>query len=197
VTDADDRASTSDEVLARRVQLGDAQALDELVGRYLRPVHAIIASFMHGAADVEDAVQDTFLRVLNNIASYDATRPFAPWLYEIARNVARSRINSRRRRDTDPLGDEQYRDPAATPDAAAESADVRRRVESALLRLPEQQRIAFTLHDVEGYNSADVAGIMGLSTGTVRSHLFYARRALRAQLADVLLEPPTVRQHAE
>ena len=94
----------ADETLAARVQVGEWEAFGELARRYLRPVHVVAASFLAEPADVEDAAQDTFLRALDRIRSYDPARPFAPWLYQIARNVARNRIRARRRWRTSRFG---------------------------------------------------------------------------------------------
>jgi RNA polymerase sigma-70 factor (ECF subfamily) len=69
-----------------------------------------------------------------------------------------------------------------------EHAEIRRLVDAAIAELPEQQRTAFRLHDVEGYATTEIAGIMGLSAGTVRSHVHHARRALRSALASSLGE---------
>lgn len=86
-----------DEGLAGRVQCGDRDALEQLVRRYLRPVHAVASSYLSEPADVEDAAQETFLRALSAIETYEKGRPFAPWLYQIARNVARNRVSARAR----------------------------------------------------------------------------------------------------
>jgi RNA polymerase sigma-70 factor (ECF subfamily) len=179
----------SDEALAQRVQRGDREALERLVARYLRPIHAVMASYLRERADIEDAVQDTFLRALHRIAAYQPPRPFAPWLYQIARNVARDRIATELRRRTEPFPEGDVAAAAASPDLALELSEIRRHVAAAIEELPEQQRTAFRLHDVEGYTTNDVARIMGLSVGTVRSHVHYARRALRLALATVLREP--------
>jgi RNA polymerase sigma-70 factor, ECF subfamily len=179
----------SDEVLAERVQRGDREALERLVMRYLRPIHAVTASYLSERADVEDAVQETFLRVLDRIATYQPARPFAPWLYQIARNVARDRITTNTRRGTEPLPDDSVAGTAADPELVLEQNEIRRHVATAIAELPEQQRTAFRLHDVEGYTTNEIARIMGLSPGTVRSHVHYARRALRRTLASVLREP--------
>jgi RNA polymerase sigma-70 factor (ECF subfamily) len=182
-------AEPSDEGLARRVQRGDRDALELLVSRYLRPIHAVIASYLAEPADVEDAVQDTFLRALDRIASYQPVRPFAPWLYQVARNVARDRISAMRRRRTESLPDEGMAEPAADPAVTTERAEVRRLVDLAIDGLPEQRRTAFRLHDVEGYTTDEVARLMGLSPGTIRSHVHHARRALRAALATRFGDP--------
>lgn len=177
------RQGPPDEALARRVQRGERDALELLVRRYLRPIHAVAASYLSEPADVEDAAQETFLRALGAIGGYDPGRPFAPWLYQIARNVARDRIAERARgRAEAPSGMLRSRLPG--PDVALERSEIRARVDAALARLPERRRTAFRLIDVEGYPAAEVARIMGLSPGTVRSHVHHARRALRAALTE-------------
>jgi RNA polymerase sigma-70 factor, ECF subfamily len=172
-----------DEALVRRVQRGDVGALEQLVRRYVRPIHAVAASYLSEPADVEDAAQETFLRALRAIEGYDSDRPFAPWLYQIARNVARNHLAAGARSRTELLS-EKLQSALPGPDVVLERSDTRARVDAAMTRLPEQQRTAFYLSDVEGYATSEVARIMGLSTGTVRSHVHHARTALRTALAE-------------
>jgi RNA polymerase sigma-70 factor (ECF subfamily) len=173
---------TDDESLARRAQTGDREALETLVRRYVRPVHAVAASFLVEPADVEDAAQETFLRALGSMNRYDPRRPFAPWLYQVARNVARNHIAAQVVRRTEPLPREGPEAPDPAPDLAAERAEIRARVEREMARLPDQRRTAFRLVDVEGMGAEDVGRIMGLSAGTVRAHVHHARRQLREAL---------------
>jgi len=177
-----------DAVLARRVQEGDREAFEILARRYLRPIHAVAASFLRERADVEDASQETFLKALRAIRSFDSKRPFAPWLYQIARNVARNRLAERKRHATDPVTDlaGSLPDPAASPADGAESAELGRRVSEAIEALPERRRTAFRLADVEGYSAVEVARIMGLTAGAVRAHIHHARKDLRIRLAHLV-----------
>ncbi|MEJ2215159.1 MAG: sigma-70 family RNA polymerase sigma factor [Gemmatimonadota bacterium] len=180
------RNGPADGVLARRVQQGDRAAFEVLARRYLRPVHAVAASYLLERADVEDAAQDTFLRALESIGRFDAARPFAPWLYQIARNVARNHLKWRRRHPAEPVDAAVLADERPSPVAGAERSEMQAVVEAAIETLPEQRRTAFRLADVEGYPATEVARIMGLSSGAVRAHIHHARRDLRARLATVL-----------
>ena len=179
----DEAGAASDEALARQVQGGDRDALERLVRRYLRPVHAVAASFLPDTQEVEDAAQETFLRAIGAIGSYDPDRPFAPWLSQIARNVARNRVASRSRWHWKELTGRMVSS-LPSPDVAAERSEIREQVAAAMARLPDQRRTAFRLVDVEGMNADEAARIMGLATGTVRSHVHHARRALRAALVE-------------
>lgn len=175
-----------DRILAARVQDGDRDAFEGLVRRYLGPIHAVAASFLSEPADVEDAAQETFLRALDRIRTYDPARPFAPWIYQIARNVARNRLDGRARRRTEPLPEEGLEAGTGDPGSELERAEIRRRVDSAVAGLPERQRTVFRLLDVEGYSAGEVAEMLGLTSGTVRSHLSHARSTLRDELAPWL-----------
>jgi RNA polymerase sigma factor (sigma-70 family) len=187
-------ASDPDETLARRVQSGDRAALEQLVRRYLRPVHAVAASFLTDPDEIEDAAQEAFLRALRAIARYDPDRPFAPWLYQIARNVARNRLATRARWKMEGFPAEGMTSPLPGPDVAAERAEIRARIEAELARLPDQRRTAFRLVDVDGMSNDEAGRVMGLTPGTVRSHVHHARRDLRAALANELgeREPPAM-----
>jgi RNA polymerase sigma-70 factor, ECF subfamily len=175
----------SDEALARRVQdTGDRAALDQLVRRYLRAVHAVVASILPDPEAIDDAAQETFLRALGAIDRYDARRPFAPWLYQIARNVARNDLSRRSRWKTEPLEPDRQASRTPAPDDNAERAQIRTRIDEALRQLPEQRRIALRLVDVEEMTAVEAGRIMGLSPGTVRSHVHHARRELRQALTE-------------
>lgn len=181
----EDTGALSDEALARQVQdEGDPDALEQLVRRYLRAVHAVVASILPDPEAIDDAAQETFLRALAAMAQYDTRRPFAPWIYQIARNVARNQLARQTRLKAEPLEAGLPVSRGTAPDAAAERAEIRARVEEELQRLPEQRRIAFRLVDVEGMTASEAGQLMGVSPGTVRSHLHHARRELRQALAE-------------
>lgn len=182
--------SASDEALARRVRTGDRMALETLVRRYLRPVHAVVAAFLSDPDEVEDAAQESFLRAMGAIDAYDPGLPFAPWLYQIARNVARNRISTGRRWKVESLAPDGSGSGLSSggpdPEQAMERTEIRERIEVELTRLPEQRRTAFRLVDVEGMTAEEAGRIMGLTPGTIRSHLHHARQALRSALAASL-----------
>jgi RNA polymerase sigma-70 factor (ECF subfamily) len=181
---ADGGGPESDETLARRVQQGDRAALERLVRRYVRPVHAVIASFLTEPGQVDDAAQETFLRMLRAIDTYDTRRPFAPWLYQVARNAARNQIAAESLRSTEPFPADGPAAPGPLPDLAAERSEIRTRVARALEALPDQRRVAFRLVDVDGMGAGEAGRIMGIAAGTVRAHVHHARKQLREALAD-------------
>jgi RNA polymerase sigma-70 factor (ECF subfamily) len=174
--------------LAVRVQGGDFEAFEILARRYLRPVYAVVSSFLSRQEDIDDAAQDTFLRALENIRAYDPKRPFAPWLYQVGRNVARNRWKYVKKRQHRELDDALEAVNGNDPERKVELSELRLRVAEAIDSLPERQRTAFKLHDVEGFKATEIAEMMGVNDGTVRANLHHARRELRKRLKSYQID---------
>ncbi len=169
--------------LAVLAQAGDREAFGELVARYAASARRVARAILGDPDDADDAAQDGFLAALRHLGRFDAERPFGPWLMRLVANAATDRRRRRRVRATWPLAPEMASD-APRPDRAAELATLGEALEAALAGLPERQRAAVVLFDVEGYAHREVAEILGVPEGTARSEVFHARRALRKVLAD-------------
>jgi len=131
--------------------------------------------------DADDAAQEAFLSALDRIETYDRGRPFGPWLMRIATNAAIDLLRRLAVRRAEVLP-ETARSPGRSPEADAAVAEMRERIRVALAALPERQRMAVVLFDVEGYPHADIAELLGIPEGTARSDVFHGRRALRHAL---------------
>lgn len=170
-------------LLAGRALAGDRGAFGELVARYADQARRVARAVLRDPDDADDAAQDAFLGSLVKLGQYDASRPFGPWLMRIVANAATDRGRRRRVRRAEPL-DEGLVAGGQRPDAVAEREVLGERLRQALAELPERRRMAVVLFDVEGYSHAEIAGILGMPEGTVRSEVFHARRRLRTLLAD-------------
>ena len=166
-----------EQTLVRQVQNGSEDAFGSLVDRYLDEAYAIAVSVLRDAHDAEDAVQSAFIRALERIDQLKPGSPFGPWFSRVLRSTC---LNLRRR--------EALRRHEEIPVSAAGGPDpekdlqrelTRERVVIALGELPEMQRLAVTLYDLEGYSHQEIAGILGIAVGTSRAHVHHARRALR------------------
>lgn len=168
-----------------RVQAGDAGAYDLLVSRHLPRVVSIASGIVRNAHDAEDLAQEAFVKAYQHIGRFRAGEPFGPWIYRIVTNLALDVRKHRGKFRHEELGDSQ---PAARRDDAevpAMTNEIARRIDAALETLPEMQGIVARLHLVEQFEHQEIAAMMGLSEGTVRSHLSHARKKLREQLADL------------
>ncbi|MGB7212048.1 MAG: sigma-70 family RNA polymerase sigma factor [Gemmatimonadales bacterium] len=174
VTDAD---------LAARAARGDADAFGELITRYTAVARRLARAALGNHDDGDDAAQDGFLAAWQNIDKYDATRPFGPWLLRIVVNRARDLGRRRKVRQTDEIPTDRATE-VPSPERETDRALLREQLAEALDRLPERQRVAITLFDGEGYPHAEIARMLDVPEGTVRSDVFHARRTLREALGQ-------------
>ncbi|MFZ5625104.1 MAG: RNA polymerase sigma factor [Gemmatimonadota bacterium] len=168
-------------MLARRAAEGDAESFGVLVQRYVPAGRRVARVVLRDDHEADDAVQDGLLSAWQAIDRYDPGRPFRPWLMRIIVNAARDLQRRRQVRAADELPPSLAG--RLSPERDTEDALFRERLGEALAALPERKRVAVTLFDVEGYSHAEIAELLGVPVGTVRSDVFHARRALREALA--------------
>ena len=179
--------------IVRRVRAGDADAFGQIVKAYERRVFALAATIVR-ADGAEDVAQDAFVRAFERLELYDVRRPFYPWLATItvrlAQNwLARQSPGALREVSITPESSAHATD-AAPPLDALVAQDEGRRLWRLVARLPLGERTALVLHYRQELSVNEVAAALGVTTGTVKTLLFRARRHLRAALAEA---PPETR----
>lgn len=179
-----------DRELMRRYCRGDAAAFDRLYARYRKPVFTyLLRHSQRDRAEVEEVFQDCWFKLVRNRGKYDPARPFAPWLYTIARNCMLDRwrqlgrVESLHVNGDAALGASS--DGLARPDRRAGSEQIGTRWQQALAALPAEQREAVLLQFESGMSLDEIAGVTRCGRETVKSRLRYAMRKLREALADL------------
>jgi RNA polymerase sigma-70 factor (ECF subfamily) len=180
-------SEVTDTDLPARLAAGDPEAFGQMVAEHAPTARRLARLMLRNDADADDAVQDGLLSAWQAVGRYDPKRPFRPWLLRIVLNAARDLVRRRRVRQVEPLGETEA-EPRPGPDREAGRALLRERLGEALGGLSERARVAVTLFDAEGYSHAEIAELLGVPEGTVRSDVFHARRALRRDLAPYLEE---------
>ncbi len=171
----------TDEQLARQLQRGDTQSLTQLVERHHSPLLGFLYRLTGGdRALAEDLAQDTLLRVLRTIKQYHASRPFKPWLYAIALNVARDHFKRADTRYTDSATDDGL-DSIAAPNTDDLDFEAQQ-VAAAITALPEHQRVAILLRYYQDLSLAEIAQTLNIPIGTVKSRLSLGLQRLRTLL---------------
>lgn len=170
----------TDEDLVARCQAGDLDAFETLVGRYQAVLFKIAARMLGNREEARDATQNTFLKVYENLGSYDPSRRFFSWAYRILTNDCLNVLRSRRPEEPFPL----ELPAAAAPLSALEAADRRRAIQAALLTLPVEQREVVVLRHFGEMSYEEVGGTLGIPVKTVKSRLHAARRRLLELLID-------------
>ena len=189
-------AAAVDAALVRRAAAGEGEAFGTLVRRHLPAAHAAALAVLGEAADAEDCCQDAFVAALTRIEECRPAEKFRAWLLTIVRNRAidLQRRQPVRRAEVLDVGAGAAPGPgeaapvaaassAPDPLAHAERADARAHLRRALAALTPTRREVVLLHDLEGWNHREIAAHLGVAEGTVRAHLFWARRALRERLS--------------
>lgn len=172
-----------DELTLRRAQRGEERAWRELIDRYQRPIHALIWRLLAGRARhrVEDLTQETFVRVLRALPGFDPAGPasLSTWMLTIATRLT---LNELRRPEHAELSAELLAEDRT--DAASERQRLGAAIARGVAALPDAQRAVFVLREYHDLDYQDIASVLELDLGTVKSRLARARTALRAHLGD-------------
>ena len=179
--------SLSDEELVALVQGGSEDAYAVLVERYSDYVFTIAVRILENDEDAGDAAQEAFVRAYRAIGRFRGDAKFSSWLYRIATNRALTHLKRRRRRapvfdiDAGPHIESSIDvEPARTrPDQLVVDAEFRTQVGAAVAQLPDQYRTVITLFYLEQKSYKEVADVLGLPMGTLKTHLHRARAMLR------------------
>ena len=168
----DDRA-----LLARHVE-GDGDAFGELFRRHRDRLWAVALRTLGDPEDAADALQDAMISAYRAAGSFRGDSAVTTWLHRVVVNACLDRMRRRGSRPTVPLPEveTEYARPAATDEIA--NTDLRLALQSALATLPEEQRVALVLVDVEGYSVDETARTLGVAPGTVKSRCARARAKL-------------------
>jgi RNA polymerase sigma-70 factor (ECF subfamily) len=158
---------------------GDTQAFERLYRRHVPRVNSL-ARWLLSREDVDDVLQDVFVRAWERLGTFRGDAAFGTWLHRLATNVIL------RQRERDQTSERRYAGSGLELDqahAARVSPELRVDMEAAVDRLPARARHVFVLHDLEGFKHEEIAATLGISAGTSRSQLHHARMALRSFLA--------------
>lgn len=177
----------------RLVAKGDTGALEELIERHQTLVAGTVARMLGSNTDVEDIAQQVFIRVWKSARRYVPRARFTTWLLKITRNLVFNELRRVKRRaliplEAEPGGEEPplKDENSPAPDASLLESELQRKIEEAILQLPEMQRMAVVLRRYEQLSYEQIADVLDLSVPAVKSVLFRARSELRARLNKYL-----------
>ena len=187
--------TVSDHELVTRTQQGSEKAYRELLGRYQRPVFSIIYRMIRDREQAEDLAQETFVRVFNNIDRYDPRYKFSSWIFKIATNLT---IDWIRRKELNTVSIDGSRNAVTaeqieatsitiastdeTPEELLEAKELGEEIEGAISKLRPEYKAAILLRHVEGREYQEIAEILSLPLGTVKTYIHRGRNELRDQL---------------
>lgn len=193
-----DDSKVEDRKLAAQAAKGRDAAFRELLCRYERPVFSLIFRMVRDRALAEDLAQETFIRAFRAISSYNPRYKFSSWIFKIANNHTIDHLR-KRRLDTVSIdgsphavtGEEEAQtrlvveSTGEAPDRYVEQRELGSQIEQAIGELRPEYRTVVLLRHIEGYSYEEIADIMDLPLGTVKTYLHRARAELKGLLAGV------------
>jgi RNA polymerase sigma-70 factor (ECF subfamily) len=171
--------------LIARAITGDRVAFEEIVLLHERRVLTLALRLLGTSEDAQDAAQEVFLRAFKYLRRFDTGKPLEPWLVSMTVNVCRGsgRKRSKSRLMFIQREDVHKVDPGNNPYMQLRAEEQKQVVHEALACLAEKERTALVLRDLEGFTTAEVAGILGSAEATVRSQISVARLKMRKAIA--------------
>lgn len=166
-------------------QRGDSDCWQQLFVQYRQDAWRILYKMLGPVSDLEDLVQQVFMKVHRSMVSFEGRSRFSTWLYRICVHVAMDHLRQKKRR-REVLDDEAANmlvDPQADPAARVAQKEAAQMLNQALAKLKEEKRNVIVLHDLMEITAEDIALSLNIPSATVRTRLFYARRELAKILA--------------
>lgn len=183
--------AVDDRVLVERAQGGDTVAFDALVVKYTPRLYGLVYHMTGNHEDTHDLLQEVFAKAYRSVRRFRGVSTFYTWIYSIAVNMTLNFLKKRKRARQ--LGFDDVRPEGSEPPEAVARDDTRREVDNrelqrrlnrALQKLSNDHRAVVTMFDIQGLPHAEIAKILGISEGTVRSRLHYAHQQLQSHLQD-------------
>lgn len=184
MTSSQTSSTTDDLDLIASAQLGDRQAFSELVTRHQKGVITVVYRLCGDARLAEDAAQEAFVRVWQNLKKYNPQYAFRSWLYRIATNAALDVL--RRERPSVEIDALPLADKTPTLEQSAESGERASRVQQAITHLSEPLRLVLVLREYEELSYQEISAALDIPVGTVMSRLNSARIQLRRELTGLM-----------
>ena len=163
--------------IERRAQAGDEAAFEALYREHVGRVYAVCLRLTADPVLAREKTQDAFVRAWERLATFRGEAAFSTWLHRLAVNEVLMEHRTRARRREEQVEDDA---PARSP----ADPGLRLDLEGAIGALPPGARRVLVLHDIEGYEHAEIADLLGIAVGTSKAHLFRARRLLREALGE-------------
>ena len=182
-----------EQALIARILGGDTQAFEEIVLEHQKNVYNLALKMTGNADDAFDVSQDTFLRAYNALSSFRGDSRLSVWLYRLTSNICIDLLRKKKRRgevslsvrnDQNEEDEIEIPDDRYAPETALERKELRRSLREGLASLPENYRQILTLREISGLSYEEIAQVLELEPGTVKSRLFRARKQLCTFLSD-------------
>lgn len=178
-----------DNIIAARVLRGEKELFEIILRRYNQKLYRVIRSYLKDDDDIQDAMQDTYLKAFDKLHQFRGDSSFSTWLIRIGINEALQRIKKNKvinlSRAVDWVGDKMIKIPASkqmNPEYSAINTEIKKLLETAIDGLPEKYRTVYVLKEVQGMDNAEIAACLGLEENNIKVRHHRAKNLLKNSL---------------
>jgi RNA polymerase sigma-70 factor (ECF subfamily) len=182
LSNAEKRKAEPDNELVRRVLTGEVEAYGELVVRHQARVFYLGLKFLRRNEDAEDFAQEVFIRAYEKLSSFQATVPFAAWLYRIAYNLAVNKYHLKKRQLRAVNTVELLPDSSFSPEHHLLAEELAEWVRKSLQRIPEIYHVLIRMHFFEGLSYPEISRALEMPVNTIKSYIFRAKELIRQRM---------------
>ena len=183
------KSQIDDNVLIDRFLAGDAKAFNVLVEKYKRKIYLTAYRLLGNHEDARDITQEVIIKMYNDLKNFRRESSIYTWLYRITTNLSLNELKRRKIRnffDFDEVEEWLFKDEKQSPELSYRENELSNKIQEAINKLPEKQRIVFTLRYYDGLSYEEISEILGTSVGALKANYFHAVNKLQKELKDVL-----------
>lgn len=178
----DTATTVDDQTLVAETLAGRGEAFGTLVERYDRAVYHLAYRTLRDSEEARDVAQEAFFKAFRSLKTFRPGAKFSTWIFSITYHACCDRLGRRKRYSSEELPDRA--DPGAGPEQEAIAGDEALRLRAAIARLPEKYRSVITLYHLQSRQYDEIAQVLEIPIGTVKTHLFRAKEQLRRMLNE-------------
>ena len=180
-----------DEVTLKRAKKGENAAICDLLSFYENKVYCIVLRMLKNEHDANDCTQDALIKIFNSLNKFKGEASFSTWVYRITVNTVNDHLRRQSRHKSISLEKREedgtvLKDLSSSPDEILNSVHIKSSIMEAIDTLNEEQRTAVILCDIEGFSYEEIAQMLYISIGTVKSRIFRGREKLKGLLKDII-----------
>lgn len=177
----------NEEKLISRAAKGDASAFNELLGLHERKMYAVCLRMCANQEDAQDCLQEAMLRIYRSISGFKGQSSFSTWIYRVTMNTCLDELRKKKNKQTtslDGLLDTGWSpsDDYDTPEHHTIEQERKKALHGAISELPEDMRSAVVLRDIQGFSYEEIAEMLGINVGTIKSRISRGREKLREKI---------------
>ncbi len=183
------KSQIEDNLLIDQFLAGDVRAFNILVEKYKRKIYLTAYRLLGNHEDASDLTQEVIIKMYNNLKNFRRESSIYTWIYRITTNLSLNELKKRKIRnffDYDEVEEWLFRDEKQSPELSYRENELSNKIQEAINKLPEKQRIVFTLRYYDGLSYEEISEILGTSVGALKANYFHAVNKLQKELKDVL-----------